>query len=54
MTLYDEASEDQISPNDVLKHDYKDELVYDDEMYHGETINQQPNSTDVEPPVRDM
>ncbi|KAI0061177.1 hypothetical protein BV25DRAFT_1806058 [Artomyces pyxidatus] len=54
VTPYDAETEEEVKPENVLKHEYKDELTYDNWVYDGETISREPDSTDVELPLKDI
>jgi hypothetical protein len=52
---YDDDNEDQnIQPEDVLNHEYKDELSLDYSVYDGRSIEYIPSCRDVDPLVNDM
>ncbi|KAI9464119.1 hypothetical protein BJY52DRAFT_887705 [Lactarius psammicola] len=52
---YDDSSEDQnVRLEDILKHEYKDELALADWVYDGHSIDDTPNYRDVGPPLKDI
>ncbi|KAH9171872.1 hypothetical protein EDB89DRAFT_2070428 [Lactarius sanguifluus] len=52
---YNDSDEDQnVRLEDILKHEYKDELALDDWVYDGHSIDDAPNYPDAEPPLKDI
>ncbi|KAH9045946.1 hypothetical protein EDB84DRAFT_1633013 [Lactarius hengduanensis] len=52
---YNDSNEDQnVRLEDILKHEYKDELALDDWVYDGHSIDDTPNYPDAEPPLKDI
>jgi hypothetical protein len=50
-----DANEDQnIGQGEVLKYAPEDDLLLDDWVYDGHSIDDTPNYRDVEPPLKDM
>ncbi|KAH9034702.1 hypothetical protein EDB85DRAFT_2288949 [Lactarius pseudohatsudake] len=52
---YDDANEDKdVKLEEILKYEHKDELALDDWVYEGHSIDDTPNYSDVEPPLKDI
>ena len=52
---YNDSDEDpNVRLEDILKHEYKDELILDDWVYDGHSIDDTPNYGDVEPPLKEV
>ena len=50
----DNAEDPNVRPEDVLKHEYTDELSLDHWVYDGHSIDDIPNYGNVQSPLRDM
>ena len=54
-TPYNDANEDQnINPEDILKHKYTDELALAYWVYDGHSTEDLPSYSDVQSPLKDM
>ncbi|KAI0061160.1 hypothetical protein BV25DRAFT_1805982 [Artomyces pyxidatus] len=51
---YNNATEDEVKPEKILKHEYRDTLTLDDRVYDGEAIDREPDSANVETPLKDI
>ena len=52
---YNDSNEDQnVRLEDILKHEYKDELTLGDWVYDGHSIDDTPNYGEVEPPLKEL
>ncbi|KAI9464112.1 hypothetical protein BJY52DRAFT_1221492 [Lactarius psammicola] len=52
---YNDTNEDQdVRLEDILKHEYKDELALDEWVYDGHSIDDTPDHRDIEPPLKDI
>jgi hypothetical protein len=50
-----DINEDQnVGQGEVLKYEPKDNLLLDDRVYNGHSVDDTPNYRDVEPPLKEM